>query len=64
MNPTSRQNDRALGTNVTVPVGVPVIWRVSSSRSVVWMTPEKTIVSVPGPPERRFAEACESMPLK
>ena len=51
------------GTNVTVPVIVPVTWRVPSFRSVVWMTPENTIVSVPGAPEQGFAEARESMPL-
>jgi hypothetical protein len=47
-----------------MPVIVPVTWKVPSSSSVVWMTPENTIVSVPGAPEQRFAEARESVPLK
>jgi hypothetical protein len=52
------------GTKVTVPVVVTVRWTVPSPRSVVWMTPESTIVSVPGAPEQGFSSARESVALK
>src|SRR5512132_1055107 len=52
------------GTKVTVPVVVMVIWTVPSPKSVVWSTPDNTIVSVPGAPEQGLCSARESVALK
>ena len=55
---------RSSGTKVTVPVVVTVIWTVPSPWSVVWSTPDNTIVSVPGAPEQGLCSGRESVALK
>jgi hypothetical protein len=52
------------GTKVTVPVVVTVTCSAPSSRSVIWTTPDSTIVSVPGAPEQGFSSARETVSLK